>query len=164
MFTVNLQNNDLPKSLRYKELATTLSALLDNEREFLPNMSNMASFLYFSLKDINWCGFYLVKNGDLLLGPFQGKPACVRIEIGKGVCGTSAQKRESVIVEDVNNFPGHIACDVDSRSEIVIPLLKDGKLLGVLDIDSPTLARFDQVDKMGMEKLVSILLEHSDCY
>lgn len=164
MFTVNLQNNDLPKSLRYKELATTLSALLDIEREFLPNMSNMASFLYFSLNDINWCGFYLVKNGDLLLGPFQGKPACVRIEIGKGVCGTSAQKRESVIVEDVNNFPGHIACDVDSRSEIVIPLLKDGKLLGVLDIDSPTLARFDQEDKMGMEKLVSILLEHSDCY
>ncbi|MFZ9815385.1 MAG: GAF domain-containing protein, partial [Candidatus Kapaibacteriota bacterium] len=92
------------------------------------------------------------------------KPACVRIEIGKGVCGTSAQNRDSVIVEDVNNFPGHIACDVDSRSEIVIPLLKDGKLLGVLDIDSPTLARFDQEDKMGLEKLVSILLEHSDCY
>ena len=164
MFTVNNQNNDLPKSLRYKELATTLSALLDNEREFLPNMSNMASILYFSLNDINWCGFYLVKNGDLLLGPFQGKPACVRIEIGKGVCGTSAQNRESVIVKNVDNFPGHIACDVDSRSEIVIPLLKDGKLLGVLDIDSPTLARFDQEDKIGLENLVSILLEHSDCY
>lgn len=163
MFTANLQNNDLPKSLFYIELEKTLFALLGDEREFLPNMANMASLLYFSLKNINWCGFYLMKTEELVLGPFQGKPACVRIEIGKGVCGTAVQHRKTMIVDNVNNFPGHIACDVDSQSEIVIPLMKDNQVLGVLDIDSPQLSRFDLEDKQGLERLVDILLHCSDC-
>lgn len=163
MFTVNPQNSDLPKAMIYMQLAKSLTALIGDEREFLPNMSNMASLLFFSLNDINWCGFYLIKNEELLLAPFQGKPACVRIAIGKGVCGTSAESQSTVIVEDVNNFPGHIACDVDSRSEIVIPLIKGKTLIGVLDIDSPIIARFDEEDKKGLEHLVHILMNCSDC-
>jgi len=163
MFTVNPQNNDLPKTMIYMQLAKSLTALIGDEREFLPNMSNMASLLFFSLNDINWCGFYLIKNEELLLAPFQGKPACVRIAIGKGVCGTSAESQSTFIVEDVNNFPGHIACDVDSRSEIVIPLIKGETLIGVLDIDSPIIARFDDEDKKGLEHLVQILMNCSDC-
>ncbi|MFM7158322.1 MAG: GAF domain-containing protein [Bacteroidota bacterium] len=123
----------------------------------------MASLLFFSLKNINWCGFYLMNLGELVLGPFQGKPACVRISVGKGVCGTSAQRLESLIVQDVDKFPGHITCDVDSRSEIVIPLMKNNELIGVLDIDSPMLACFDEDDRQGLERLVSILMECSDC-
>jgi len=163
MFTINQQNNDIPKSLIYSQLAKSLTALIGEEREFLPNMSNMASLLFFSLKDINWSGFYLMKNKELLLGPFQGKPACVRIPMGKGVCGSSALNKSTIIVEDVNNFPGHIACDVDSRSEIVIPLFKGEALIGVLDIDSPILARFDEEDKKGLEHLVHILMNCSEC-
>ena len=163
MFTINQQNNDIPKSLIYSQLAKSLTALIGEEREFLPNMSNMASLLFFSLKDINWSGFYLIKNKELLLGPFQGKPACVRIPMGKGVCGSSALNKSTIIVEDVNNFPGHIACDVDSRSEIVIPLFKGEALIGVLDIDSPILARFDEEDKKGLEHLVHILMNCSEC-
>lgn len=163
MFTINQQNNDIPKSLIYSQLAKSLTALIGEEREFLPNMSNMASLLFFSLKDINWSGFYLIKNKELLLGPFQGKPACVRIPMGKGVCGSSAVNKSTIIVEDVNNFPGHIACDVDSRSEIVIPLFKGEALIGVLDIDSPILARFDEEDKKGLEHLVHILMNCSEC-
>lgn len=163
MFTANLKNNDLPKSLFYIELEKTLFALLGDERDFLPNMANMASLLYFSLNNVNWCGFYLMKTQELVLGPFQGKPACVRIGIGKGVCGTAVQHRKTMIVDNVNNFPGHIACDVDSQSEIVIPLMKDNQVLGVLDIDSPQLSRFDLEDKQGLERLVDILLHCSDC-
>jgi GAF domain-containing protein len=163
MFTINQQNNDIPKSLIYSQLAKSLTALIGEEREFLPNMSNMASLLFFSLNDINWSGFYLIKNKELLLGPFQGKPACVRIPMGKGVCGSSAVNKSTIIVEDVNNFPGHIACDVDSRSEIVIPLFKGEALIGVLDIDSPILARFDEEDKKGLEHLVHILMNCSEC-
>jgi GAF domain-containing protein len=163
MFTINQQNNDIPKSLIYSQLAKSLTALIGEEREFLPNMSNMASLLFFSLNDINWSGFYLMKNKELLLGPFQGKPACVRIPMGKGVCGSSALNKSTIIVEDVNNFPGHIACDVDSRSEIVIPLFKGEALIGVLDIDSPILARFDEEDKKGLEHLVHILMNSSEC-
>ncbi|MFN4768135.1 MAG: GAF domain-containing protein [Ignavibacteria bacterium] len=163
MFTINQQNNDIPKSLIYSQLAKSLTALIGEEREFLPNMSNMASLLFFSLNDINWSGFYLMKNKELLLGPFQGKPACVRIPMGKGVCGSSALNKSTIIVEDVNNFPGHIACDVDSRSEIVIPLFKGEALIGVLDIDSPILARFDEEDKKGLEHLVHILMNCSEC-
>lgn len=162
MFTANLKNNDLPKSLFYIELEKTLFALLGDERDFLPNMANMASLLYFSLNNVNWCGFYLMKTQELVLGPFQGKPACVRIGIGKGVCGTAVQHRKTMIVDNVNNFPGHIACDVDSQSEIVIPLMKDNQVLGVLDIDSPQLSRFDLEDKQGLERLVDILLHCSD--
>lgn len=163
MFTANLKNNDLPKSLFYIELEKTLFALLGDERDFLPNMANMASLLYFSLNNVNWCGFYLMKTQELVLGPFQGKPACVRIGIGKGVCGTAVQHRKTMIVDNVNNFPGHIACDVDSQSEIVIPLMKDNQVLGVFDIDSPQLSRFDLEDKQGLERLVDILLHCSDC-
>lgn len=163
MFTINQQNNDIPKSLIYSQLAKSLTALIGEEREFLPNMSNMASLLFFSLNDINWSGFYLMKNKELLLGPFQGKPACVRIPMGKGVCGSSAVNKSTIIVEDVNNFPGHIGCDVDSRSEIVIPLFKGEALIGVLDIDSPILARFDEEDKKGLEHLAHILMNCSEC-
>jgi GAF domain-containing protein len=114
--------------------------------------------VYHTLPDLNWAGFYLMKDGELVLGPFQGKPACVRIALGKGVCGTAAAQRETIVVPDVHAFPGHIACDAASRSEIVIPLItRDGQLLGVLDLDSPELARFDDADRRGLEQLAAVL-------
>jgi GAF domain-containing protein len=114
--------------------------------------------LYHALPQLNWCGFYLLKGGELVVGPFQGKPACVRIAMGKGVCGTAAAKRASVIVPNVNEFPGHIACDTASNSEIVVPMIRGGELIGVLDLDSPNLARFDEQDRNGLEKLVAVLM------
>jgi GAF domain-containing protein len=121
----------------------------------------MAALLYFSLPGLNWAGFYLVErgSGDLMVGPFQGRPACVRIPLGRGVCGTSAARRETVIVRDVHDFPGHIACDAASNSEIVVPVLRDGELLGVLDLDSPLHARFDEDDARGLEALVRIFVD-----
>jgi GAF domain-containing protein len=119
----------------------------------------MASLIYHTLPDLNWAGFYLLKDGELVLGPFHGKPACVRIAIGKGVCGTAAQRRASVLVPDVEAFPGHIACDSASRSELVVPILQNGELLGVLDMDSPALGRFDEQDRAGCEALVQIFVE-----
>ena len=117
-----------------------------------------------SLPNVNWAGFYFLQGGELVVGPFQGKPACVRIKLGKGVCGTAAARRgaESVLVEDVHEFPGHIACDVDSRSELVVPLIKDGVLLGVLDLDSPEIARFDDADRVGLERIAAIWCRASD--
>ena len=149
------------KSAAYGELAASLRALLEGERDLIANAANMAALLFWSLPDLNWAGFYLVEpaRGDLLLGPFQGKPACVRIEIGRGVCGTAAARRETVVVPDVHAFPGHIACDSASNSEIVVPVIRDGRLLGVLDLDSPVLARFDDADARGLESLVRILVE-----
>ena len=123
----------------YDELARDLAALLSGERDLIANAANTAALIYDALPGLNWAGFYLYKSGELVLGPFQGKPACVRIAIGKGVCGTAAARRETVLVEDVHAFPGHIACDSASNSEVVIPLLRDGELLGVLDLDSPNL-------------------------
>jgi GAF domain-containing protein len=146
----------------YHSLAKQVAALLEGERDLIAKMANVAALLFEELHDVNWAGFYLLKGQDLVLGPFQGKPACTRIGPGKGVCGTAAQKRESVVVENVNMFPGHIACDARSQSEIVVPLIKAAQLLGVLDIDSAVLARFDDEDRAGLEEVARILLEASN--
>jgi GAF domain-containing protein len=139
-----------------------LGALLAGERDGLANTANTAALLYEALPDLNWVGFYFLRGETLLLGPFQGKLACVRIALGRGVCGTAAQERRTVIVPDVHAFPGHIACDAASRSEIVLPLIKEGVLWGVLDLDSPTPERFDQEDAEGLQASVELLLTHSD--
>jgi len=155
--------SELPedKGVAYAELARSLRALLEGERDLVANSANMAALLFWSLRDLNWAGFYLVEKGrgDLMLGPFQGKPACVRIPVGRGVCGTAAARRETVLVPDVHAFPGHIACDSASNSEIVVPIVRNGTLLGVLDLDSPVHARFDEADARGLEALVRILVE-----
>jgi L-methionine (R)-S-oxide reductase len=143
----------------YAQLARDLRALLSGERDLVANAANTAALIWDALPGLNWAGFYLYKSGELVLGPFQGKPACVRIAIGKGVCGTAAAKRATVLVEDVHAFPGHIACDSASNSEIVIPLLRGAELLGVLDLDSPRHARFGQVDARGLETVATIFLE-----
>src|SRR6188768_3295383 len=140
----------------YGELTRDLTALLTGERDLIANAANTAALLYDALPGLNWAGFYLYKSGELVLGPFQGKPACVRIAIGKGVCGTAAARRETLLVEDVHAFPGHIACDSASNSELVIPLLKGDEFLGVLDLDSPDLARFTAVDARGLEQLARV--------
>lgn len=147
-----------PKRMLYRELLGELSALIAGERDFIANLANSAALLYHSLPDLNWAGFYLLKDGELVVGPFQGKPACVRIAIGKGVCGTAAERRATVIVRDVHEFPGHIACDAASNSEIVVPMVRAGELIGVLDLDSPKLARFDEQDREGLEQFVTTLL------
>lgn len=149
------------KAAAYAELATSLRALLDGEHDLIANAANMAALLYWNLPQLNWAGLYLVEaqRGDLLLGPFQGKPACVRIPVGRGVCGTAAQRRETVVVPDVHAFPGHIACDSASNSEIVVPIVRGGQLLGVLDLDSPVHGRFDADDARGLEALVRIFVE-----
>jgi L-methionine (R)-S-oxide reductase len=146
----------------YDELSSQAAALLEYETDALANAANFAALLYHSLADINWAGFYFYRGGELVVGPFQGKPACVRIAMGKGVCGTAAQRRSAIVVADVNAFPGHIACDSASRSEIVIPLVEAGRLLGVLDLDSPNLARFDEEDREGLELLAAVFLERTD--
>jgi L-methionine (R)-S-oxide reductase len=143
----------------YAQLARDLRALLSGERDLVANAANTAALIWDALPGLNWAGFYLYKSGELVLGPFQGKPACVRIAIGKGVCGTAAAKRSTVLVEDVHAFPGHIACDSASNSEIVIPLLRGAELLGVLDLDSPRHARFGQVDARGLETVATIFVE-----
>jgi L-methionine (R)-S-oxide reductase len=142
----------------YAELARDLGALLQGERDLVANAANTAALIYDALPDLNWVGFYLYKSGELVLGPFQGKPACVRIAIGKGVCGTAAARRETVRVEDVHAFPGHIACDSASNSEIVVPLIRGTELLGVLDLDSPKPARFRNEDARGLEQLARIFV------
>lgn len=147
------------KEILYKELYAQLEALLYEEHDQIANMANMSALLYHSLPKINWVGFYLFKNDELILGPFQGKVACMHIPMGKGVCGTSACKQEILCVEDVHKFPGHIACDSASRSEIVIPIVKENTLLGVLDIDSPVLARFDEIDSQSLSKLAQLLIQ-----
>ncbi|SRR5690554_6184488 len=157
MFKVELYNGT--KDENYELLISQLKSLLEGETNRVANLSNAAALLHQFLTDVNWTGFYLNDGNELVLGPFQGLPACVRIPFGKGVCGTCAAKRETVRVEDVHQFPGHIACDARSRSEIVIPVVKDGKLLGVLDIDSPSLNRFDELDQKKLEEFVSVLAE-----
>ena len=143
----------------YQNLVSQLRSLLAGERDFIANAANFASLLYHSLPALNWAGFYLLKDKELVLGPFQGKPACVRIAVGKGVCGVAAAQRETIIVPNVHEFPGHIACDSASISEIVVPLQKDGRLLGVLDLDSPQFARFDDEDAEGLNRLVEVFVE-----
>ncbi len=142
----------------YRKMHGELEALLAGETDLIANSANTAALLWEHLPDINWAGFYLLKEGELVLGPFQGKSACVRIAMGKGVCGTAAATRETQLVPDVHDFPGHIACDSASRSEVVVPLIKNGELLGVLDIDSPSLSRFDAADAEGLEKVAAIFL------
>lgn len=145
------------KAVFYRQLATQLSALIDTEPDWLANLANAAALIYDEMHDVNWAGFYLQKGTDLVLGPFQGKPACVRIPMGKGVCGTAAVQRRTLVVPDVHQFPGHIACDTASRAEIVVPWISGAKLVGVLDIDSPMLARFDAADAAGLEAVVTLL-------
>jgi GAF domain-containing protein len=144
----------------YQELRAQLASLLEGERDAIAIAANTAALIYHSLPDVNWAGFYFLKGQQLVLGPFQGKPACVRIPLGRGVCGAAAERRESLVVPDVDAFPGHIACDSASRSELVVPLVKQGVLLGVLDLDSPTLARFDQADRAGCESLAAVYLDN----
>jgi L-methionine (R)-S-oxide reductase len=151
----------LSKSGTYREIGVQLKGLFADERNALANTANMCALLYQMLPDVNWVGFYFLQGGELVLGPFQGKVACVRIPLGRGVCGTAAQRREILVVPDVNEFPGHIACDAESRSEIVLPLVQDGRLLGVLDLDSPKLSRFDHEDREGLEAAVNVLLDSS---
>jgi len=142
----------------YAELARDLTALLSGEHDFIANAANTSALIFDALPDLNWAGLYLYKSGELVLGPFQGKPACVRIAMGKGVCGTAAARRETVLVEDVHAFPGHIACDSASNSEIVIPLLRGAELLGVRDLDSPKWRRFGAADQRGLETLARIFV------
>lgn len=144
----------------YAELAHALTGLLHGESDFTANAANTAALIFDALPDINWAGFYFLKGGELVVGPFQGKPACVRIALGRGVCGTAAAEKRTIVVRDVEEFPGHIACDAASRSEIVIPLMTGQGLVGVLDIDSPRLARFDEVDARGLERLAEIFLQN----
>jgi len=152
----------LSKAHVYRDLKGQLAALFAGERNGLANAANMSALLFRTLPDLNWVGFYFLQGGELVLGPFQGKVACVRIAVGQGVCGTAAKRRETVVVPDVHAFPGHIACDAASRSEIVVPLIQDGRLLGVLDLDSPELTRFDQEDALGLNAAVDLLLQNSE--
>ena len=150
------------KEAFYALLRRQLAALMEGERDPLPNLANTSALINQALKEINWAGFYLMKDGMLVLGPFQGNPACIRIPVGRGVCGTAAQTLQTQLVPDVHLFPGHIACDAQSQSEIVIPMLKDGVLLGVLDIDSPVKNRFDSDDQKGLEKVCQMLVQGCD--
>ena len=144
------------KARVYKEVAEQAQALLHGERDAIANAANLASLIWHTVPDLNWAGFYFLRDNELVLGPFQGKPACVRIALGKGVCGTAAKLRQTVIVKDVHECPGHIACDSASNSEIVVPLIKGNELLGVLDLDSPWMNRFDEEDRAGLEVLARI--------
>ncbi|WP_263262851.1 GAF domain-containing protein [Pseudomonas sp. RIT-PI-S] len=146
----------------YSLLCAQLEALLAGERDFVANAAQMSAFLYSELPDLNWAGFYLNRGEELVLGPFQGKVACVRIPFDKGVCGAAARTRATQRVEDVHAFPGHIACDSASNSELVVPLVKDGALIGVLDLDSPRIGRFGEQDEAGVEQLVEIFLRATD--
>ncbi|OJW29655.1 MAG: hypothetical protein BGO51_11590 [Rhodospirillales bacterium 69-11] len=148
------------KRALYRDLATELDALLTGEPDPVANAANAAAAIHHSLDRLNWAGFYFLRDGMLVLGPFQGRPACVRIPMGRGVCGTAAAERRSVLVPDVHAFPGHIACDAASRSELVVPLVAGDQLLGVLDLDSPDPARFDAEDQAGCEALAAVLVRH----
>jgi len=145
------------KATLYSDLASALGGLIDGEPDGIANMANAAALIFESLPDVNWVGFYRNIGGELVLGPFQGRPACIRIKFGEGVCGAAAATRQVQRVDDVNAFPGHIACDSASNSEIVVPLIRDGELLGVLDIDSPNRARFNAEDEAGVVRLGEIL-------
>ncbi|MGB5946386.1 GAF domain-containing protein [Paenisporosarcina sp.] len=145
---------------QYEMLAKQLDALLTGEKNVMANLSNASALLNQFFDRINWVGFYMMDDNELVLGPFQGLPACIRIPIGRGVCGTTVAQKETIIVPDVHAFPGHIACDAASQSEIVVPLLKNGEVIGVLDIDSPEKNRFQENDQQGLEHFVSILMKH----
>jgi len=164
MFEAGIRR-DAPKPQQYRDAIASLESMLEGETDALANLTNASGLLAEALDGINWVGFYLLRGGaggELVLGPFQGKPACVRIALGQGVCGTAADRRETLVVPDVHAFPGHIACDAASRSEIVVPIVKDGALRGVLDVDAPTPARFDEDDRVGLEGFVRALLPRVD--
>ncbi len=150
------------KATLYRELTAAVVSLLEGERDPISNAANAAAAIFHTLPRLNWAGFYLARGEELVLGPFQGLPACVRIPFGRGVCGMAAAQRRSVLVPDVASFPGHIACDTSSRSELVSLLLTDGQLLGVLDLDSPFLARFDEADQSGCEALAAVIAPYLD--
>ena len=152
-----LQSTD--KAEQYRELAEQARGLLHGETDRIANAANFAALVYHALADLNWAGFYFFDGSELVVGPFQGKPACVRIALGKGVCGTAAATRQTQVVRDVAAFPGHIPCDSASRSEIVVPLFDGARLIGVWDVDSPVLARFDAADRAGMEMLAGIFVD-----
>ena len=158
MFTKSAYEGQL--SNQYHTLSKQLKALLEDEPNRIANLSNASALLGQFLDRINWVGFYLMEEGELVLGPFQGLPACVRIAVGKGVCGTAVAKREIMVVPDVHAFPGHIACDAASQSEIVVPMIKDGEVIGVLDIDSPEKDRFSEEDRKGLEEFVEVLVNY----
>lgn len=145
----------------YRDLAEQLGGLLSGERDPVANAANTSALLFQMVSDLNWAGFYILHGQELVLGPFQGKPACVRIPVGRGVCGTAVARAQSVLVEDVHAFPGHIACDAGSRSELVVPLLRDGAVLGVIDLDSPSPSRFDADDQAGIERIAALYVEAS---
>jgi len=153
---------DGEKAELYEKLTSQLRALLSGQRDFIANAANLSALVFHALPDVNWVGFYRFHDGQLLLGPFQGKPACTRIPRGKGVCGTAAERLETVVVENVHEFPGHIACDSASNSEIVVPIVKDGRLIGVLDLDSPSFGRFDTEDRAGLEDLIAAFVTATD--
>jgi len=150
------------KREHYQMLYDSMKALIEDEKDWIANLANVSALLFNHLDNVNWAGFYLMKDGELVLGPFQGKPACIRIEVGDGVCGSAVEDRKTYIVEDVHQFEGHIACDAASDSEIVVPLFYEDEIVGVLDIDSPQKANFDQIDKEYLEKMVKHLVANSD--
>jgi len=148
----------MTKSDLYNRLACELGELLKGERDLIANAANAASLIHHTLPDVNWAGFYFLKGGELVLGPFQGQPACTRIALGEGVCGKAADQRSTIVVPNVHEFPGHIACDTASNAEIVVPIIQGNDLIGVLDLDSPLVGRFDADDQAGLEALVEVFL------
>jgi L-methionine (R)-S-oxide reductase len=158
MFTTQKYTESREKN--YELVIKQLKALIEDEKDQIANLANASALLNQFLETTNWVGFYHYKDGELVLGPFQGLPACVRIPLGKGVCGSAAQEEKTYLVKDVHQFPGHIACDAASQSEIVVPIVKNGQLIGVLDIDSPVKERFDEVDQAYLEKFVAQLVEY----
>ncbi|HHV97185.1 MAG TPA: GAF domain-containing protein [Clostridiaceae bacterium] len=163
MFNINenaIKQERVDKKEIYRIINTYLKGIVEEDSDWLAGISNASALLFQLLPDINWAGFYLYRNNELVLGPFQGKPACIRIKMGKGVCGTAAKERKIQIVRDVNEFPGHIVCDIASQSEIVIPIIHSERLIGVLDIDSPKKGRFDNEDAESLMEFVDILNKH----
>ncbi len=152
-------DTNAPKSEMYRELVRSADALTSGETDGVANMSNIAALLWAFLPDVNWTGFYRVVDGELVLGPFQGKAACIRIPFGRGVCGTAAQTGETQLVEDVHDFPGHIACDANSASELVVPVMRNGEVIAVVDLDSPSRGRFDRDDALGIQSLVAVIAD-----
>ena len=146
----------------YEELERQTRGLLEGERDLIANAANLSALIWQIVPDLNWAGFYFMKGGELVLGPFQGKPACVRIPVGRGVCGGAVARRETLLVRDVHEFPGHIACDAASNSELVVPLIKGGVVHGVLDLDSPSVGRFDRDDQAGFERVVAFFISQTD--
>lgn len=157
---LTLERRTISKRELYHELAAELDGLLSGELDFVANAANAAAAIFYALPELNWAGFYFLRGGELVLGPFQGRPACVRIALGTGVCGTAAKRCRTMLVPDVEAFPGHIACDAASRSELVVPLFVGEALLGVLDLDSPVVGRFDAADREGGERLAEVIGRH----